>query len=622
MSLFGTGRRESVLAVVLLVCTALFAHALGIATGFHDGVAGDLELAAAMGRAHELLLQDELPLWDPVGLGAPIWAREGHLLYPPWWLLGRAQDAFWLPALTALHAGLACALAFRFLRAQGRSRYAAFVGGAAYGLGAHVGSLCANLSELAALAWAPLPLEIVLRTVRGQQRQHTVALLGPTLALVFFTGGVVTASFVAAMAATALQLTARREPLRRTYLVGLGITSLAITALLTSPLWLGVLETPPRLPHQPDYATPVAELLLPLQRVLGPLLLFLCVLGLLRRQRHGDTKRWLGLVVAGAVAATLLPFVPSPFHQPAPWHSSPAALWWPVHLGLVLLAAGGLDDFLDHPLRRRGATAWTMMLAMLAGPAIYVLSDSARFLQVEAAVLLALSVLFASWRLLGILGFKTVVATAALAWLSIATINEQARAERTPTTALALGLGLDDVLFPMGGPIALLPAAPSVEIASTADQANRARLYFQGTTDAASPDGALLLDAPPPKDFMLHDDERAGFQVLGAGAGWSEYRLDMHQGQAAFVMPGRHAYGWRATLDGADHPVWRTRDGRRAVWVPRGQHHLRMDYRPLAFELGRHLVCAGLCLWILTGLVVLWTWYAQRRPGALGTTYC
>jgi uncharacterized membrane protein len=74
--------------------------------------------------------------------------------------------------LAALHAAIACGLAFRFLRAQGRSRYASFVCGAASGLSAHTGRMSGSLPELAALAWAPLVLELLLRVVRGERQRH------------------------------------------------------------------------------------------------------------------------------------------------------------------------------------------------------------------------------------------------------------------------------------------------------------------------------------------------------------------------------------------------------------------------------------------------------------------
>src|SRR5206468_10152932 len=103
---------------------------------------------------------------------SPMGTRGAELLYPPWWLLGRGKDAFWLPILAALHAALACGLSFRFLRAQGRSRYAAFLCGAAYGLGAHVGNLSGHLAEVAALAWAPLSMEVFLRVARSERNRH------------------------------------------------------------------------------------------------------------------------------------------------------------------------------------------------------------------------------------------------------------------------------------------------------------------------------------------------------------------------------------------------------------------------------------------------------------------
>ncbi len=608
MSLFGTGRREGVLAALGLAAFALLVHAVGACTGLSDGFDGDRALAQGMTTAHQLVANGELPLWDPAGLGAPVWSRGAEVLYPPWWLLGRGHDAFWLPALAALHAALACALGFRFLRAHGRSRYAAFVCGAAYGLGAQVGCLGGNLGELAALAWVPLALEVFLRLVRGERQRHLAAWLGPTLALPFWTGGFVTATGATVVIVLWLVRYAAHERHRRGRLLAIGATGLVTAALLTAPLWLRVLEAQPA----PALPSPHLDLLTPIERVAGPLLLFLAVLGAFRRQRAAPTSRWLSIAVIGAAFALALPYAPSPWPAPAPWHRTPVALWWPVHMALVLLASNGLDDFLDLPLRRRAATAWTLLLCSFVAPAGFLLGAKDSVFHVEAAVLLALAALFAAWRPLGILGFKTVVAAAALVWLATATLYEQARAVRAPApvpTLAALQRTPHEV------------AAPGLETA-TPLLPSRARLAFQlrpGRIDRAA--ALLPLVATPwteieglPAHFQAIPDGTAAVSLVDEGASWSEYDAHLPRGTGALIIADAYAAGWRATVDGRPTPVLRAANGGRAVLLSPGNHRVRFVYRPVALTLGSQLASAGLLFalaWALAALIR--EWFAHRK---------
>jgi len=102
VSIFGSGRREGILTVLGLAAFALSVHGLGAAFGLADGFEGDLALARGMQAAHQVALDGGMPLWDPAGAGAPLWASGAEMMYPPWWLLGRGHDAFWLPVLAAL----------------------------------------------------------------------------------------------------------------------------------------------------------------------------------------------------------------------------------------------------------------------------------------------------------------------------------------------------------------------------------------------------------------------------------------------------------------------------------------------------------------------------------------
>jgi hypothetical protein len=590
-----------VFAVVALVALALAVHASGAWSGLAEGYEGDRTLAAAMATAHGLIDAGEPPLWDPAGAGAPLWTRGAELLYPPWWLLGRGNDRLWLPALAAAHAALACALAFRFLRAQGRSRYAAFVTGAAYGLGAQVGALTGNLAEFAALAWAPLPIEVFLLYARSEGRWLFGALLAPALALPFYTGGTVTAGCAATLVAFWMLRQAAHERHRRGSYCRVAAATVGVLVLLTAPVWLCQADAPGSPPPPP----PLPDVGAALQRVAGPLLAFLVLLGLARRQRHTPAERWLPIAVGSIGFAVLLPFVPSPFAGPAPWHETPTALWWPVHLSLVLLAASGLDDFLDGPLRKRAATAWLLVSCTMIGPLCFLLGAEGRRFHLEAAVLLALAALFTCWRWLGILRFKTVLAAAAIVWLAAATLQEQAKATRAPQPV---------VLMP-GATRNRVPATPGPETAAPPRAFDRARIVFELRPGHGGHGGAVLPFVPGaptrvfgmPPTFVPRADATARVQRVRSSATAAEYLADLGKGQGALLVDETYARGWRATVDGEPAPVLRSDDDARVVLLGPGKHRIATRYRPLAAVLGPPLAAAGALvalLWLLGGAVV------------------
>jgi len=619
LSLFGNGRGDGFAAALALVVLAFVVHASATVLGLGHEMVGNQPLAAAMGRAHALIAAGELPLWDAAGVGAPIWSTGAELLYPPWWLLGRGADEYWLSTLTGLHAGLACALAFRLLRAQGRSRYAAFVGGAAYGLGSFAASLHGNLTEMAALAWAPLSVEVLLRVVRGERHRRRIVLLGPALAIPFLTGGTVTASLAVALVTLWLLRRAMAEPARRAHLLTTGAGSLLITALLTAPLWLAVLDAP----TQPQLPAPTLDWVVPRQRLAGPLLVFLALLGLLRRQREAPPARWLTGLAFGALVAVLMPYVPSPLPGPAPWQVAPMALWWPVHLALVLFATSGLDDFLDLPSRRPGATAWAMLLAIAIAPVSWWFASREQFLLVEAAGLLTFAALFGVWRRLGMLGFKTALASAALAWLTISTLHEHAQAPREPVT-----------MPTVSPPDWQLPAAPAGEFMPARTSATDARIAYRlhtaspaaqtaGTAAAtdlptqpsrrASPlSSAAITDLPP--DFVSADSSQESQVVVHSeGSSWGVFEVDLHAGRGALIWPARYARGWHAQVDDRPVPVHRADGWARAVLLDAGPHLVRFDYRPLALTLGGELAACGCILWVFWVLLTMLVWSVRRR---------
>ncbi len=71
--------------------------------------------------------------------------------------------------------------------------------------------------------------------------------------------------------------------------------------------------------------------------------------------------------------------------------------------------------------------------------------------------------------------------------------------------------------------------------------------------------------------------------------------------------------GWKAVLDGSTElDIYKTNHLLRSVWIPRGEHTLRMEFRPASFYLGIRLSLLGF-LFIYLGLpVVLYRQYGDR----------
>jgi hypothetical protein len=92
----------------------------------------------------------------------------------------------------------------------------------------------------------------------------------------------------------------------------------------------------------------------------------------------------------------------------------PASSWWLTLLGITVLGTSGLDDFLDLPLRRRTALAWLFALTVLISPLVPTFGSVAPTLEWPiTGTFLLMALLLNTWRRLGILGFKRLLAIAA-----------------------------------------------------------------------------------------------------------------------------------------------------------------------------------------------------------------
>lgn len=387
MSLYGTGRSEGIGATVLVAALVL----------------GVQVLAAAFGGR-------------PIDLDA-------------------LQPAM-LPAL----GGMLC---YRFLRANRRSRYAAFLSGAAYGLSPWCLALADAPREQFALALAPLALEAAIRCDRPDQRDLWLPWAWVCLALPF-AGGITAVAIASSLLAIA--------GLARTALCGdqhaalpawssLGRT-IGLAALAAGNLaWLDALA--PWLGSDPSPASGLRGGAAAILYVPGPALLVFALLGILRRQQHVDALTWSALAAAGA-APTLLAAMPGLGDAAPTWLASPAlqtAGCWCALLALCVLGAAGLDDFLDLPLRRRTALPWLCAGAIAAAPLLPVFATRApERLWPFLAGLLGLPFLLVSWRRLGMPSLKTWLAAATLVVLAIPALQDSVADGGTPAAPAVEGV--------------------------------------------------------------------------------------------------------------------------------------------------------------------------------------
>jgi hypothetical protein len=486
VSLFGSGRREGVLAVVVLLLLSALLHAPTLLGGRErdsaDPTLGATAEAAttrttllpAMHAAGRVLEHGELPLWNPhARLGEPFPVSGAVLLYPPFWLLLLVPVQRWLAVVLLLHTFLACMFMYRFLRTLPVSRYVAFLGGGSYGMGWYLTASLDRLPEAAAAALLPLALEMTWRITVSRQRAFFLSLAGLSIALLFWTGGVSTATLGCLLCAAivlaewlVLDDTDRGRALKT--LAG----AAAIALLLTAPLWLGALQhangmaaasAPPTAALQPaglfgllapglfgDLRGTSCEVLAavnpgadPLELALypGALVLFMFVLGLLRPKHTYLGVLWLLVAGAGILLA-----IDGPVHD-AVARLLPARLLQPgaalvlLQIGLIAWTALALENFFDAPLRRAFATPLTAVVGMLAAGGLVALVLSGQILGIlerhtgiafapelevaakallraiapTAVTLTAVSVLFLCWRRLGVLRFKPLLALAVFA---------------------------------------------------------------------------------------------------------------------------------------------------------------------------------------------------------------
>lgn len=335
-------------------------------------------------------------------------------------------------------------LAYRFLRAQGRSRYAAFLGGIAYGMSPLFAGLMDSPREQLAAAFAPLTLEAAAQCSRPTTRRRWLPWVGVSLAIPFTFGVTVIAILGSGLALSMVTMTLvhcgrgdERIPLLTTAIsLALGATCLLNVAWL-DPLgaWLGMHQTADLQRVLSGETTPMVIL-----RAIGPFLVWFALLGILRRQRHIATSLWLPLAVIGALPtiAQAVPSVASNLPATFATWGIPAMSWWLSLLAVTVLGTAGLDDWLDQPQRRRGAHLSLLLLTAFGAPALPLVCSSVH--PMHLATVLGtfgiLSMLTLVWRRLGVLQLKNVLSAVALTVFALPAILHT-----LPATTLAAPVG-------------------------------------------------------------------------------------------------------------------------------------------------------------------------------------
>jgi hypothetical protein len=86
--------------------------------------------------------------------------------------------------------------------------------------------------------------------------------------------------------------------------------------------------------------------------------------------------------------------------------------------------------------------------------------------------------------------------------------------------------------------------------------------------------------------------------------GTNGYRLQVESsGRAVMVVSQMYYPGWRASIDGAEVPVYPVDVALMGLIIPNGTHHVRLFFRPRSFELGLviSLVSLAFCVVLLRG---------------------
>lgn len=575
------------------------------------------------------------PLWNAQLFGGQPFAADplAGLWYPPNWLLLILPFPFGFNLLLALHLAWGGSGLFRFLRAEGLPRTAAWFGGLAFAgtpkLIAHLGA--GHLSLVCAVAWTPWLL-LALKAAREPGGLKLGSFAGATSALIFLADP--RWAFYALLLGAAYWITNLAAPLRaRSFSAAFGfaLTFAALSAALALPL----LEFVARTDRSALTLAEAGEYSLPPQYLLGlivpqlrgfhewqtflgiaPLLLALLAGALAAR------RLWFWLLAALSAAAFALGvnfFLFPLLFGLVPGLSLlrvPARAWFIVALAVAVLAAHGLRCLTDDVLPRLRARS----------------NLGRRVPSARAAVLalIALTVLDL-WR------------------VNVTLVEARPRPPRTEASTWiatqpglfrvyspSYSLPLDDGLQHIDGvnPLHLASAARFIERASGVPRAGyTVTLPPFASEDLATANASVMPDAHllgllnvkyVAAEFDLNVPQLRLVQTFGRTriyenaawkprawmegdapaelVAWSPNRIKIRaEGPGRLVLSEADFPGWEARADGVALPIEPVEGLLRSVVLRPGVQEVVFEYRPLSVSSGLALTALS-----LIGLVVLW----------------
>ncbi|MGA1524084.1 MAG: hypothetical protein ACO4CZ_08960 [Planctomycetota bacterium] len=651
MSLFGTGRKEGITAVLVLMALVVVQHAPAVWDGgdrdaAHPFVEGLLQAGAAF-------REGGWPTWNAtVGVDGTFRAQGVDRFYPLYWpmALGLATLAW----TTVAHAALASVLSYRMLRALAASRYSAFLGAGLFSMGWFLTCAFGAPREAFAACWLPWIVTCAWNLLFPRRRAPSAVLLGLACTMPFLTGGLATAWMGVALGALCVLaglLRIDRADRRTTALHALAAGSFTFfcTAPLWSP-WLAASGSAPRIGGTeplpvagllglavPDLfgesgvavTAPIAAMRAEAQVSAfalypGALVLMVALLGLLRPKRTWIPLFWICVVGLALVLSIEHPLTRA-LHRALPdLGAHPAAPLAVFHLGVVILVALGLENFFDAPRARPLALpivatsmlvgSATVAAALVSGTAASLLAELdvpdrdawiGRAHAVAPRVLLAgaaLASVFLAWQRLGVLRLKRLVAILALGEVLILGMARHAdRADFQQTVA-------QRVEAPGRDPQTLLGAAPPGSAIQPSAQASPSFATSYRTLDRrptaaeVRSQSTLLVEAPD----VGFGSSTAIVETLAPGSARRSLTFEPAPTTRLLLVPSHHDEGWEARTDRGTADVYRAHRTLMAVAIPAEATRVDLVYREPGLARGLALAAFGVVLAL--GLLV-----CQRR---------
>ncbi|MDA0374861.1 MAG: hypothetical protein O2865_13840 [Planctomycetota bacterium] len=644
MSLFGTGRKEGIGAVLVLIALVIVQHApswWGVGAGetgspFVQG----LEQAAAAVRA------GSWPSWNPLsGDGSRFAASGVARFYPPYWPLAFGWTT--LAWICVAHAALAAALTYRMLRALAASRYSAFLGGGLYAMGWFLTCAWSSPREAFAACWLPWIVTCAWNLLFPRRRATSAVLLGAALTAPFLTGGTATAALGVALGGLCVVAGLFRiDRVDRGPTVAAAASALALAFLFTAPLWVPWLSAGAQAsPTTADGPIPIAGLLglaspdlfgesgssvpdairaardgapdVAFALYPGGLVFLVALLGLLRPKRTWIPLFW--ICVAGLALVLVIEHpLTRAVHVVAPFLTEhPAAPLAVFHLGVVVLLALGLENFFDAPRARPLAlptASVTLLLLVGAATATLLLADPATLTASEGPeewldrmrltaprVLMAtaaLALVFLTWQRHGVLRLKQLVAVLALGEVLILGLAHHAKSSPLARSAAGAPLAGSEPIEPGAAPPGSGPADPYggsprfAFVERTRDLDHRPTIaevrasrdvLVEGSTSGCVPSRGLV-------EVVTDRPDRTVLRFEPA----NEPRL--------LLLRRTHDVGWVARDGRGEAALLRADRTHAAVVIPAGADSLSLTYREPGLALGLALAAFGsvLALGLLT----------------------